>query len=117
MRDVDVARIRHALDAARKAVSVTSRHSVDSFKADELLPLAVVRLLEIIGEAAAQASDDLRDRYPDLPWRPMIGMRNRLIHGYHDVNLDIVWDTVKKDLPPLVSALSDLLETEGIRHH
>ena len=69
--------------------------------ADEMLSLSLVRLLEIIGEAANGVSTDFREKRPQIPWKKMIGLRNRLIHGYFDINLDIVWDTVVEDLPPL----------------
>jgi uncharacterized protein with HEPN domain len=59
-----------------------------------------VRLLEIVGEAAWGTSEVFRSKYPEIPWRAMTGMRNRLIHGYFEVNLDVVWETVETQLPP-----------------
>ena len=73
---------------------------------------AVIRNIEIIGEATKNLSDEIRNKYPEIPWNHMIGMRNRLIHGYFDVNLDIVWDTIRSDLPPLVEAFERVIEVE-----
>jgi uncharacterized protein with HEPN domain len=68
----------------------------------------VIRLLEIVGEAASQVSEGYRTKHPDIPWKNMVALRNRLIHGYFDVDLDIVWDTVNTDLPPVVKLLKKL---------
>ena len=76
---------------------------------DRMLLLAIVRNLEIIGEAASQVSREFRERQSGLPWADVIGMRNRLIHAYFDVDPDIVWDTATKDLPLLVDELAGLL--------
>jgi len=73
-----------------------------------MLPLSIVRLLEIIGEAAGTVSSAYCETHPDIPWKKMRGMRDRLIHAYFDINLDIVWETVTKDLPPLVAVLEQL---------
>lgn len=70
---------------------------------------AVIRRLEIIGEAARRISPETRARLPQLPWEAMIGMRNILIHEYDDVDLMIVWDTVQKDLPRLVANLENVI--------
>jgi uncharacterized protein with HEPN domain len=70
---------------------------------------SLVRNIEIIGEAASQISRELRDRSPGLPWTDVIGMRNRLVHAYFDIDPDIVWDTATQDLPPLVAELTKLL--------
>jgi uncharacterized protein with HEPN domain len=72
----------------------------------------VVRLLEIIGEAASRVPIDGRSRYPDIPWPQIIGMRNRLIHGYNSVDFDILWQTAREDLPPLIAALESILASE-----
>ncbi len=70
-----------------------------------MLSLALVRLLEVIGEAARGISPEFREKHAKIPWKQMMGMRNRLIHGYYDINLDIVWETITKDLPPLIAQL------------
>jgi len=69
-------------------------------------------MLEIICEAANVVSADFREKHSQIPWKKMIGLRNRLIHGYFDVNLDIVWDTVEEDLPPLVADLEKIIPPE-----
>lgn len=74
-----------------------------------MLSLALIRLLEIIGQAAKGVSLEYRMNHPNIAWKNMTGMRDRLIHGYFDVDLDIVWETVTKDLPPLIAQLEPLL--------
>ena len=69
----------------------------------------MVRLLEIIGEAAKGITAEFRQEHSELPWKSMVGMRDRLIHGYFDVNLDIVWKTVINDLPPLINKLETIV--------
>ena len=101
--------ILHILDAARKAVSFTDNRSRADLDEDEMLALSLVRLLEIIGEAANGISETFQDQHRDIPWKKIIGMRNRLIHGYFDVDHDIVWETVRTDLPPLVSELEEII--------
>lgn len=74
--------------------------------------LALVRLLEIIGEAAGRISKADRDRYSNIPWAEIVGLRNRLIHGYDEVDLDILWEIVTADLTPLIKNLENLLEAK-----
>lgn len=92
---------RHAQEAVALAGSRTRR----DLDADRMFELALTRLLEIIGEAASRVPLDVRDRYPDVPWRDVIDCRNRLIHGYDTLDLDIVWAIVANDLPLLIDAL------------
>jgi len=73
------------------------------------LELALIRLVEIVGEASAKVSSEAQMKYPMIPWPQVIGMRNRLIHGYDSVDLDILWDTIELDLPPLISELGKIL--------
>ena len=109
MRKDDLARVRHALDAAREAASFVQARSRDDLETDRMLNLSLVRLLEIIGEAARGISQESQDTYPEIAWKKMAGMRDRLIHGYYDVDMDVVWETVTKDLPPLISQLEEVL--------
>ncbi len=76
---------------------------------DRQLVLALVKDIEIIGEAAHQTSDETRAKLPEIPWDDIIGMRHRLVHAYFDINLDILWQTVQNDLPPLVERLGAYL--------
>lgn len=109
MFENDNVRIHHILDAAREAVAFSQGRSRADLDSDRKLDLSLVRLLEIIGEAARGVSQEFRQEHPDLPWKSMIGIRDRLIHGYFDVNLDVVWETVTQDLPPLVAKLEKIL--------
>lgn len=74
---------------------------------------SITRLLEVIGEAAKSVTQDLRDRYPAIPWREVARLRDRLIHGYFDVDLDILWDIVENDPPVFITDLADIIVAEG----
>ncbi len=106
----DSVRIRHILDAAREAISFADDRSRTDLDTDRKLNLSLVRLLEIIGEAARGISEEFRQSHSDLPWNKMVGMRDRLIHGYFDVNLDVVWETVTQDLPSLITQLEKMVD-------
>ena len=86
-----------------------TRAQLDS---DRQLNLALTRLLEIIGEAAARTPQEGRSLYPAIPWMQVIGLRNRLIHGYDSVDFDILWQVVTRDLPPLIATLEETLPPE-----
>ena len=101
--------VRHMLDAARKVVAFTSQREREDLENDEMLSLAVVRLLEILGEASRNLPPDVRERNPHIPWAAIAGTRNRLIHGYFDVDLDIVLAIVAQDVPTLIPQLETLL--------
>ena len=81
---------------------------------DRMLSRALVRDLEVPGEAASRVSAETRGRHSDLPWASIVGMRNRLIHGYFDIDLDRVWDTVVDDLPGLIAALRGIVEGDNV---
>lgn len=120
MQKDDAVPLRHTLDAAKKAVLFLEGRRREDLEEDEMLGFAVVRLLEIIGEAAKLVSPELREKHPEIPWSAMVGMRNRLIHGYFDVNYDIFRDTVTSDLPPVIDDLECIVaamvpESEGDR--
>ena len=93
------------LEAAKLAQSYIAGKTQEEFLQDTLCQDAVIRRLEIIGEAARRLSPEARVSLPELTWHAMIGMRNLLIHEYDDVDLSIVWDTVKTDLPALIKAI------------
>ncbi len=105
-------RVHHMLDHAREAVVMIQDRSRDDLGRDRMLNLALVRLMEIVGEAASRVPDDLRSRHPDVPWRDVSDLRNRLIHGYDTVNFDILWAIVHDDLPPVIEQLESILKTE-----
>ncbi|CAN5605015.1 DUF86 domain-containing protein [soil metagenome] len=97
------------LDAAEEATSFIEGKTRADLEENRMLTLALVRSIEIIGEAGANVSGAGRAETPKIPWRQIVAMRNRLIHAYFDVNLDILWETVESDLPPLTSTLRRVL--------
>lgn len=111
MAKTDRVRIQHMLDATRKAIAFTRNRQRIDLDRDEMLALAVVRLIEILGEAAKNVSEPTRNRTPKIPWRQIAGTRDRLTHAYFEVNLDIIWDIATRDLPAIVPQLETLLET------
>ena len=110
--DPDVVRLRHMLDAASKAVEFVSGKVRADLDGDEKLVLALLKLIENLGEASKQVSPPKRERHPEIPWNKIARTRDRLIHGYHDINLDIVWDIVTEHLPELAGALEKILGSE-----
>jgi uncharacterized protein with HEPN domain len=105
----DRIRIQHMLEAAAEAAAFIRGRTSQELTVDRMLLLALVKEIEIIGEAATQVSEELRERSPDIPWARIKGMRNRLIHAYSDVNVGLVWSTVVSDPPELVRSLEQLL--------
>lgn len=83
--------------------------TVDDLQKDERTLLAVVRALEVIGDAAKRIPKDFRDRYPRIPWRGMTGMRDKVIHEYFGVDAAVVWRTAREDLPPLRESIAQAL--------
>jgi uncharacterized protein with HEPN domain len=100
-----LARLRHRLDSAREAVSLVEGKTRGDLEHTRLLQLGLTRLVEIIGEAAARVPKETREKLSAIPWADVVGMRNKLIHGYDTVDLDILWDTVRNELPGLIEAL------------
>jgi uncharacterized protein with HEPN domain len=98
------------LDAGREALGFARGRGRSDLNSDRMLVLALVKDIEIIGEAANQVSEETRTQLPGLPWADMIAMRHRLVHAYFEINLDILWHTVRQDLPPLVTALEEALK-------
>lgn len=113
-RTEDVVHLRHMLDAARKAMEFTTKRRRCDLDKDEKLALSVVRLLEVVGEAAKNVSEQCRQECPEIPWKQIAGTRDRLIHGYFDVDLDVVWEIVSVDIPPLVTHLEKALSNKGL---
>ncbi len=112
MRPDDVIRLRHILDAAREAIGFVHGRSRDDLERDRQLVWALVKAVEIIGEAAYQMDPAARAEVAGIPWDDIIGMRHRLVHAYFDINLDILWRTAQEDLPLLVAALEPLVPPE-----
>ena len=109
-RHDDQVRLRHMLDHAREATTLAKSSDLQKVVSDRLLNLALVRLLEIIGEAATRVSQEFRNGHPEIPWRSIVSLRNRLIHGYDEVDFGIMWTIINDDLPSLVGSLEILLE-------
>jgi uncharacterized protein with HEPN domain len=109
----DRIRLQHMLDAAKEALSFAKNKSRNDLYADRMLALSIVKSIEIIGEAASTVSKEFREKRKGIPWASIIGMRNRLIHVYFDIDLDRVWDTITDDLPPLITALEKALSQES----
>ena len=108
----DRTRLQHMLDAAVEALSFVSSKTWNDLIVDRLLILALTRELEIIGEAAGKVSPECRVSFPKIPWAAAIGIRNRLIHAYFEVDLEILWSTVVSDLPDLIRELENALFRE-----
>ena len=105
----DLVYVGHMLDMARKDVGKTQGLSRDAYDADENLRLALIHLIQVIGEAARQVSADFSNRHSEIPWADIIGMRHKVVHDYLGVDEDIVWQVVTEDLPKLVAALEPIV--------
>lgn len=105
----DLVRVLHMRDAARQALEFTEGRTRADLDDNAMLMLALTRLLEIIGQAAKYVSEPARAMAPGIPWREIAGTRDRIAHGYFDINLDIVWDILSLDLPKLQGELDYLV--------
>ena len=108
----DEAYVLDMLLAARKVRRFTRGVTETQFYADELRQQAVMHLIQIIGEAARKVSAEYEQAHPEIPWRLMVGMRNRLVHEYFRIDLGKVWEVVEKDLPALIPLLEALVPSE-----
>lgn len=108
----DLTRLKHMPQAASEALEFSQGCSRATLDRDRKPTLALVKEIEIIGEAAAKVSMACRERHPQLPWRQIVGMRNRLIHAYHDIDLDVLWDTVTLSLEPLRQTIDSIVAYE-----
>ena len=102
--------LKHMLDHAREAVEMVAGKTQADLAQHRMLELALIRLVEIIGEAATRVGSEMKSSNPQVPWREIIGMRNRLTHGYDTVDLKVLWDTIAEDLPPLITDLEKIIE-------
>jgi uncharacterized protein with HEPN domain len=100
-----IVRMRHMRDHALEAMNMLGDKSLQQLENDRMLQLALVQLIEIIGEAASRVPHATRQQYPSIPWQLAADMRNKLIHGYDVIEFEIVYDTVKIDLPVLAQQL------------
>ena len=109
----DLTRLRHMIDASKEAVIFLTGKSKADLLRDRLLSLALVRLLEIVGEAASRVSQKKQEALPQIYWKQITGMRNRIAHAYFGIDLDVVWQTVMEDLPLLIIELEKILANES----
>ena len=108
----DEAYLLDMLLSARDAQSVVAQLTREQFQSSRIHQLASLKALETVGDAASRISDTFRSAHPEIPWREIIGMRNRLIHAYFKVDLDKVWETIQVGLPPLIERLQLLVPLE-----
>ncbi len=111
MKKDDSVYLHHILDAVLRIEEYTLGIERQAFIEGHMIQDAVIRQIEIIGEATKKLSKEIRDRHPQIPWKDMAGLRDKLIHGYFGVDLDAVWDTVKRDIPQLKNSLRNLIES------
>lgn len=109
MKRDDTVYLRHILDAIDLIEEYTKEMTENEFQSNSMAHDAVVRQIEIIGEAARNISNEFREKHSKLPWGKMTGIRNKIIHEYFNVNYAIVWDTVKDDLPLLKKSIAKIL--------
>ena len=102
--------LQDILDAATKARQFMEHVVFEAFCDNDEKVFAVIRALEIIGEAAKNIPKSIRGRYTEIPWEDIVGMRNKVIHDYFGVDLEVIWKTLHEDLPPLQAAIAKVLE-------
>ncbi len=112
MRKDDLVRIRHMLDAAREATEFANNRNRADLDDNRMLTLSIIKSIEILGEAASKVTREGREAHSEIPWTDIVATRNRLIHVYFDIDLDLVWNSVTDDLPPLIAALENALMSE-----
>src|SRR5262245_56052783 len=104
MRD-DALVMGQMLDVATRIRALVRGQTRKAFEADEVRHLALLHLIQVLGEAASRTAADFRDEHPELPWGHMIGMRNRIVHGYDDIDPEIIWRVATDDIEPVFAAL------------
>ncbi len=101
--------VEQMLDVVRRIRAIIRGQARDAFDADDVRQLALLHLIQLLGEAASRTTAAFRDAHPELPWAQMVGMRNRIVHGYDQVDPDIVWRVATEDVEPVLAALERLL--------
>ena len=107
-------RLRHMLDAEQDAINFATGKTREDLDTDRILALAIIKSIEIIGEAASKVTDKFRSKNKGIPWDDIINMHHRLTHAYFDINIDIVWQTVRADLPELIKELERIIPPEEV---
>lgn len=110
----DSVSLRQMLDHAREAVAMLQGRSRTDLDNNRMLSLALIQLAQIVGEAANRVSKSRRKRHPEIPWAQIIGLRNRLIHGYDTINFDLLWQILTVDLPELIPKLGKIVPLEDV---
>jgi uncharacterized protein with HEPN domain len=105
----DEALLLDMLIAARRAIEFTRASTFSSFRTDDLVQNAVVRVLQVLGEASRHLSLEFKQGHPDIPWAKILGLRNRLVHEYMAIDYEIVWEVVQRDLPSLIQQIEPLV--------
>lgn len=105
--------LQDIVDSIKDIEDFTQGMSFEDFSRDKKTINAVIRSLEVIGEATKNVPNSIRERYPSIPWKKMAGMRDKMIHEYFGVDLEILWKTIKKDIPPLKKLIQDVLKDLG----
>ncbi|HEX9895541.1 MAG TPA: HepT-like ribonuclease domain-containing protein [Gemmatimonadales bacterium] len=101
--------LEQMLDTVRRIRAMVRGRTRAAFEDDEVRQLALLHLIQLLGESASRVSADFRDGHPELPWGPMVGIRNRIVHGYDHLDPDIVWRVANEDLEPVLAALERIL--------
>jgi uncharacterized protein with HEPN domain len=109
MDEADLIRLRHMLEAAEAGVSFIENESREALDTDQKLVFALVRAVQIVGEAATKISQETRAQYPEIPWKNITGTRHILVHDYFKISLDRIWQTAVDDLPPLIEQLKAII--------
>ena len=104
------------LNSVVKGLSFIKGFDFDTFKKDEKTQYTLIRAIEITGEASKKIPKHIKDKYAEIPWREISGMRDKLIHDYFGVNTKVVWETAKKDLPNLKKLIKKLIQEIDIKH-
>ena len=112
MKKDNLVYLRHILDAIKRIGEYTKEINYKDFVNSSLIQSAVIREMEIMGEATKRLTQDFKEKYPDIPWKRIAGMRDKLIHDYFGVDLDAVWETVEKDIPILRDKLKKIIEKD-----
>lgn len=112
MREPDEASLLDMLLYARRIRDRLSGVTREDFEGNDLIQMAVAHMVQIIGEAAARTDEVLRARYPNIPWHDIVGMRNRLVHDYRNISMDVVWVTATEDVHMLIAALEPIFPDE-----
>ena len=113
MRNEDLTRLRHMIEAPQEGLGFALHKRREDLDQDRMLTLALIKAIEIVGEAGSKISPEFRERHPEIPWPAILGMRNKLVHAYFQIDLDVVWHTTTNELQPLVESLTAILESES----